>query len=66
MNMRVGAFDRSIRPTYGENMQLVSNTPKVFWVGVESWENQKIFEDPESQISEISELKNHEKCFFNC
>ena len=36
MDMRVGAFDRSMSPTYGKNMELVSSIPKFFssqWKG---------------------------------
>ena len=63
MDMRVGAFDRSMSPTYGKNMELVSSIPKFFssQSKVERIEN---FEAPESQISEISDVKNHEKFFF--
>eukprot|EP00493_Phyllostaurus_siculus_P006223 UN06282 len=30
MDMRVGAFDRSMFPTYGKNMESVSSIPKFF------------------------------------
>ena len=61
--MRVGAFDRSMSPTYGKNMELVSSIPK-FFLASRKLRELKIFEAPESQISEISDVKNHEIFFF--
>ena len=63
MDMRVGAFDRYMSPTYGKNMKLVSSIPKCF-LASRKLRELKIFEAPESQISEISDVKNHENFFF--
>ena len=62
MDMRVGAFDRYMSPTYGKNMELVSSIPKFFLVSRKLREL-KIFEAAESQISEISDVTNHEIFF---
>ena len=48
MDMRVGAFDRSMSPTYGKNMELVSSIPK-FFLASRKLRELKIFEAPESQ-----------------
>ena len=63
MDMRVGAFDRSMSPTYWKNMELVSSIPK-FFLASRKLRELKIFEAPESQISEISDVKNHENFFL--
>ena len=50
MDMRVGAFDRSMFPTYGKNMELVSSIPK-FFLTSRKLRELKIFEAPESGIA---------------
>ena len=61
--MRVGAFDRSMSSTYGKNMELVSSIPN-FFLANRKLRELKIFEALESQILEISDVKNHGKFFF--
>ena len=62
MDMRVGAFDSSMSPTYWKNMELVSSIPN-FFLASRKLRELKIFEAPESQISEISDVKNHKNFF---